>query len=273
MNAASIRREIEGSLRRLNTDVIDLYQIHWPQPDKDIEGAWAEMGKFQREGKVRYIGVSNFNVQQMKRAHRIAPITSLQPSYCTLYRQVEADILPFAQRNNIGVTAYGVMRTGLLTGALTRSTIANLTSSDFRRGMSDFHEPRLSHNLLVVETLRAVGERHRRTAGEVAIAWVLRNPAVTGAIIGVRNIHEVAGVVGALGFRLTDAETREIEQAAKRSLWQRIVVRVAEAARDLRVTLQTAVSISRKPSERDALNGNTTLIAGGFFSGNRRTPT
>ena len=232
LKAASIRRELEASLRRLRTDLIDLYQIHWPQPDEDIEEGWSEMARLQREGKVRYIGVSNFSVKQMQRTQRIAPITSLQPPYCILSRRVEVEVLPFAQQNNIGVIAYGPMRSGLLTGALTPEKIANFATDDYRRHIRDFQEPRLSHNLQVAETLRAIGDRQGRTAAEVAIAWVLRNPTVTGAIVGVRSAQELAGVVGALEFRLTDAEAGEIEDASKQNLWQRALILGAEFWKD-----------------------------------------
>lgn len=228
LKAASVRRELEGSLRRLNTDLIDLYQVHWPEPDEDIEEGWAEMARLQKEGKVRYIGVSNFSVKQMRRTQRIAPITSLQPPYSILNRGVEGEVLPFAQQNNIGVITYSPMRTGLLTGAMTREQIANFSADDWRRRDRDFQEPRLSHNLQVVETLRAIGERHGRIPGEVAIAWVLHNPAVTGAIVGVENAQQVSGIVDALEFRLTDAEVGEIEEASKRNWGERALTRLAE---------------------------------------------
>jgi aryl-alcohol dehydrogenase-like predicted oxidoreductase len=228
LRAVSIRRELEDSLRRLNTDVIDLYQIHWPQPDEDIEEGWREMAKLKSEGKVRYIGVSNFNVKQMARAQRIAQITSLQPPYSILSRRIESEVLPFAQQNSIGVISYAPLHSGLLTGALSAEAIANLSPDDFRRGIRDFREPRLSHNLRVAETLRAIGDRHGHTVSEVAAAWVLRNPAITGTIIGVRTAQEVQEVVGAVEFRLSDAEIKEIEAVSKRSFWQRALLRGKE---------------------------------------------
>ena len=211
LKADSIRRECEASLRRLGVDAIDLYQIHWPDPEEDIEEGWTTMAKLKEEGKVRHIGVSNFNVAQMKRAQAIAPITSLQPRYSLLHREIEEEILPFAARENIGVIAYSPMASGLLTGAMTAQRIAGLPADDWRRGHSDFQEPQLSRNLKLVRLLRTIGNHHGRSPGEVAVAWVLRNPAVTGAIVGARRPDQVRGVVGAAEFRLSPRELAEIE--------------------------------------------------------------
>ncbi|HEV3164337.1 MAG TPA: aldo/keto reductase [Isosphaeraceae bacterium] len=211
LKADSIRRECEASLRRLRVDAIDLYQIHWPDPGEDIEEGWAAMATLQRQGKVRHIGVSNFNVVQMKRAQAIAPIAALQPRYSLLHREIEAEILPFAARENIGVIAYSPMASGLLTGAMTPERIAGLPADDWRRGHSDFQEPRLSRNLKLVRLLRAIGNHHGRSPAEVAVAWVLRDPAVTGAIVGARRPGQVVGVVGAADFRLSRRELAEIE--------------------------------------------------------------
>jgi aryl-alcohol dehydrogenase-like predicted oxidoreductase len=213
LKAASIRRECEASLRRLKTDVIDLYQIHWPEPDEDIEEGWSTLAKLKQEGKVRYIGVSNFSVAQMKRAQTIAPITSLQPPYAVVRRDIEREILPFCLAQNIGVIVYSPMYAGLLTGSMTRERVANFLPEDWRRNLPGFKEPALSQNLQVVELLRGIGQRHGRTPGEVAIAWTLHNPAVTGAIVGFRSPKQVAGIVGAGEFRLQAAELREIEDA------------------------------------------------------------
>jgi aryl-alcohol dehydrogenase-like predicted oxidoreductase len=218
LKAASIRRECEASLRRLNLDVIDLYQIHWPEPDADIEEGWTEMARLQREGKVRYIGVSNFDVRQMERALAIAPITSLQPRYSLLARGVEESILPFAQAHEIGVIVYSPMYSGLLTGAMTRERVAGLAADDWRRRDPNFSEPLLSRNLRLAELLREIGQRHGRTAGEVAIAWTLKNRAVTAAIVGVRTAQQVRGIIGAGEFRLSDGEAAEIEQALLRQV-------------------------------------------------------
>jgi len=215
LKAASIRRECEDSLRRLQTDVIDLYQIHWPEPDEDIEEGWTELAKLQKEGKVRYIGVSNFSVSQMKRAQAIAPITSLQPPYSIVTSQIEKEILPFTAQNKIGVIVYSPMSAGLLTGAMTRERVANFAAEDWRRNLPNFQEPLLSRNLKLVERLREIGNRHGRSAGEVAIAWTLNNPAVTGAIVGFRSAKQVAGIIGAAEFRLLQNEMKEIEDILK----------------------------------------------------------
>jgi aryl-alcohol dehydrogenase-like predicted oxidoreductase len=213
LKAASIRHECEQSLRRLKVDTIDLYQIHWPIPDEDIEQAWTELARLKEEGKVRYIGVSNFDVKQMQRVMRIAPITSLQPPYSLLARQIEGEILPFAVRQNIGVIVYSPMYSGLLSGKMTRERVARFPMDDWRRNNRNFQEPLLSHNLRLVELLREIGDRHGVTAGEVAIAWTLQNPAVTAAIVGVRNPDQVSGIIGAGSFRLSESEVDEIAEA------------------------------------------------------------
>jgi aryl-alcohol dehydrogenase-like predicted oxidoreductase len=211
----SVRRECEESLRRLNADVIDLYQIHWPEPDSDIEEGWTELARLKEEGKVRYIGVSNFSVEQMKRAQAIAPITSLQPPYAVVRREIEHEILPFCLSENIGVIVYSPMYAGLLTGAMTRERVANFLPEDWRPNLPGFKEPELSRNLRVVEHLREIGRRHGRTPGEVAIAWTLKHPAVTGAIVGFRSPKQVEGIIGAAEFRLTQNESLEIEEAIR----------------------------------------------------------
>src|SRR5205814_7687416 len=207
--------ECEASLRRLKTDVIDLYQIHWPEPDAEIEEGWTELVRLKQEGKVRYIGVSNFNVVQMERAHAIAEITSLQPPYSMVRRDVEPEILPYAKSNNIGVIVYSPMYAGLLTGAMTRERVSNFLPEDWRRNLPGFKEPELSRNLRVVEHLREIGKRHGRTPGEVAIAWTLKHPAVTGAIVGFRSPKHVEGIIGAAEFRLDQSEIVEIEEAIR----------------------------------------------------------
>ena len=215
LKAESVRRECDDSLRRLKIDVIDLFQIHWPEPDRDIEEGWTELARLKEEGKVRYIGVSNFTVEQMKRAQAIAPITSLQPPYAVVRREIEQDILPFCRRQNIGVIVYSPMYAGLLTGAMTRERVANFLAEDWRRNLPGFKEPALSRNLRVVEHLREIGQRHGRSPGEVAIAWTLNHPAVTGAIVGFRNLRQVAGIIGAGDFRLDPDGIDEIEDALK----------------------------------------------------------
>jgi len=211
LKAASIRQEVENSLRRLQVEVIDLYQMHWPQPDEDIEEGWTTMAELQAEGKVRYIGVSNFNVSQLSRAQAIAPITSLQPPYSLLRREIEAEVLGFVQQQNIGVIVYSPMVSGLLTGAMTLERVAALPANDWRRNNPQFKEPNLSRNLALVEILRTIGSKYGRTPGEVAIAWTLRQPAVTAAIVGGRNGKQIEGVVGAADFRLSQAEIAQIE--------------------------------------------------------------
>jgi aryl-alcohol dehydrogenase-like predicted oxidoreductase len=211
----SIRKELEGSLRRLKRDVIDLYQIHWPEPDADIEEGWDTMARLKEEGKVRWIGVSNFNAAHMERAQRIAPITSLQPPYNLLTRGVEESILPFVQKNGIGVIVYSPMKSGLLTGAMTRERIDAMPEDDFRRNVAAFKEPLLSRNLELAELLKRIGAWHGVSAGVVAIAWTLRNPAVTAAIVGMRSANQAKGVLPALDFRLSDTEADEIESFEK----------------------------------------------------------
>jgi aryl-alcohol dehydrogenase-like predicted oxidoreductase len=211
LKADSIRREVEASLKRLKTDVIDLYQIHWPEPDEDIEEGWTAMAELQKEGKVRWIGVSNFNVKQMARAAQIAPISSLQPPYSLVSPEVEESILPYCLENNVGVIVYSPMKSGLLTGAMTKERVANFPEDDFRKRALAFQEPNLTKNLKLVDILREIGARHGRTPGEVAIAWTLRHPAVTAAIVGMRSPKQVDGVAGALEFRLTPEELAEID--------------------------------------------------------------
>lgn len=212
LKAASVKEECENSLRRLKRDVIDLYQVHWPEPDEDVEEGWGAMADLQREGKVRWIGVSNFSVQQLKRAQAIAPITSLQPPYSMLVRGVEPEILPYCHANNIGVIGYSPMRNGLLSGAMTRERVEGLAADDWRRRNPDFQEPALTRNLKLADLLKEIAAKHGRTAGEAAIAWVLRNPAVTAAIVGVRRADQVGGVIGAATWSLTDAEALEIDE-------------------------------------------------------------
>jgi aryl-alcohol dehydrogenase-like predicted oxidoreductase len=209
LSAKSIRSECEDSLRRLNVDVIDLYQIHWPT--EDLEEGVNAMARLQKEGKVRWIVVSNFDVEQMRRAQMIAPITSLQPPYSLVRREVEQEILPYCRSYGLGAIVYSPMASGLLTGAMTRDRAAMLSNSDWRSRDVEFKEPALSKNLALVERLRDVGERYGRPPGQVAIAWTLHNPAVTGAIVGARSARQIEGTVGAADLRLTDEEIAEIE--------------------------------------------------------------
>lgn len=206
----SIKKECEASLRRLNVEIIDLYQIHWPEPDEDIEEGWATLAELKQEGKVKWIGVSNFSASQLARVQPIAPITSLQPPYSMIQAEIEAEVLPFCAANNIGVIGYSPMKSGMLTGAMTRERIANMPDDDFRKRTPNFQEPLLSRNLALVELLREIGARHGRGPGEVAIAWTLRRPEVTAAIVGMRSPAQVDGIIGAADFRLSTEEIAEI---------------------------------------------------------------
>jgi aryl-alcohol dehydrogenase-like predicted oxidoreductase len=213
LKADSVRREVEASLRRLQVERIDLYQIHWPEPDEQVEEGWTTLAQLKAEGKVRYIGVSNFSVNQMRRAQAIAPISSLQPPYSMISPEIEESILPYCAANNIGVLAYSPMKSGLLSGAMTRERVAAFPADDFRRRVPHFQEPLLSRNLALAELLREIGKRHGRSPGEVAIAWVLRRPEVTAAIVGMRSAKQVEGVIGAAEFRLSAEEISEIAAA------------------------------------------------------------
>jgi aryl-alcohol dehydrogenase-like predicted oxidoreductase len=211
LKADSIRRECEASLRRLKLERIDLYQIHWPEPEEDIEEGWSTLAKLKEEGKVRWIGVSNFNAKQMERARAIAPITSLQPPYSLLSREIEAEILPYCVENGIGTLIYSPMKSGLLSGGMTRERIAAMPQDDFRQRTPQFQEPLLTRNLALVEFMRDIGARHGATPGEVAIAWCLRNSAVTSTIVGLRSADQLNGVIKAASIVLSDDEAREME--------------------------------------------------------------
>ena len=210
LKTESIAEELEGSLRRLGVETIDLYQIHWPNPETEIEEGWEALARFQKEGKIRWIGVSNFSVDQMKRALKIAPITSLQPPYSMLRRAIEEEILPFTRFNNIGVINYSPMVSGLLTGKMTAERVAAFPQDDWRRRAVEFNEPRLSRNLQLVELLREVGNGHNVSPGVVAVAWTLHHPAVTAAIVGGRSAQQVEGLAPALEFRITDEDYARI---------------------------------------------------------------
>jgi aryl-alcohol dehydrogenase-like predicted oxidoreductase len=212
LRADSIRRECEASLRRLKVDVIDLYQIHWTADElaETAEG-WETLAALKKEGKLRWIGLSNATVDEMERLTQIAPITSLQPPYSLIRRDIEAAQLPWCGQHNVGVIVYSPMASGLLTGAMTRERIVALPKADWRNKNDNFKEPKLSQHLKTVERLKAVGQRHGRPAGEAAIAWVLNHPALTGAIVGARNAKQLDGIIGAMDFRLTAPEVKEVE--------------------------------------------------------------
>jgi aryl-alcohol dehydrogenase-like predicted oxidoreductase len=214
--AESIRQECDDSLRRLQVDAIDLYQIHWPPEDHGpgLEESWRTMATLQKEGKVRWIGVSNYDVSQIERCEKIAPVTSLQPPYSLIRRQIEKEILPYCERRGIGVIVYSPMASGLLTGAMTRERVANLPEDDWRRNSADFREPKLSQNLALVERLKKVAARYGTVPGAIAIAWTLRLPGVTGAIVGARNAKQAEEVMRGGEIKLTPQDIAEIEGAA-----------------------------------------------------------
>jgi aryl-alcohol dehydrogenase-like predicted oxidoreductase len=211
LKADSIRAECEASLRRLKVDVIDLYQIHWPQPDEDIEEGWTTLAELQRAGKVRWIGVSNFDASQMRRAQAIAPIASLQPPYSLLNRAIEPETLPFCAEHNIGTIVYSPMASGLLTGAMTRERLAALPPDDWRRQSKNYQEPLLTRNLGLVAVLRRIADRHGRAPGQVAIAWTLRHPAVTAAIVGARRPGQLPELLPAADLRLSPEDLADLD--------------------------------------------------------------
>jgi aryl-alcohol dehydrogenase-like predicted oxidoreductase len=210
----SILREAEGSLERLGVDAIDLYQIHWPNPEEDIEEGWAAMATLREQGLVRHIGVSNFDSGQLRRIQSIAPVETLQPQYSLIDRGAEAEILPLAERDGIGVIVYSPMGSGLLTGGISRERIAAMPDDDWRKTDPRFTEPQLSQHLALAERLKAVAARHDSTPGAVAIAWTLRHPAVDGAIAGFRRPAQVDPILAAAGLELTDQDIKEIEAAS-----------------------------------------------------------
>jgi aryl-alcohol dehydrogenase-like predicted oxidoreductase len=207
----SILREAEASLERLGVDVIDLYQIHWPIPDEDIEEGWSALVELKEQGLVRHIGVSNFDVAQLRRIQRIAPVETLQPPYSLVSREVEAAILPYCEQEGIGVIVYSPMGSGLLTGKMTRERIERLPADDWRKHHPRFQEPQLSRELALVERLKAVAARYDTTPGAVAVAWTLRHPAVDGAIVGFRRPDQVDPILAAAVLELGDDDVDEIE--------------------------------------------------------------
>jgi aryl-alcohol dehydrogenase-like predicted oxidoreductase len=209
----SILREAEASLKRLNVEAIDLYQIHWPIPKVDIEEGWSAFAELKEQGLVRHIGVSNFDVDQLKRIQSIAPVETLQPPYSLITREVEDEILPYTDREGVGVIAYSPMGSGLLTGAMTRERIDGLPENDWRKHDERFQEPQLSRHLAVVERLKIVAARRDTTPGAVAIAWTLNHPAVDGAIVGFRRPKQVEDLIDAAGLELSDADIAEIQGA------------------------------------------------------------
>jgi aryl-alcohol dehydrogenase-like predicted oxidoreductase len=215
LKADSIKRECEASLRRLRVERIDLYQIHWPQPEEDVEEGWGAMAELQKEGKVRWIGVSNFDAAQLERCRKIAPVTSLQPPYSAVSPEIEREILPYCQEHGIGVVVYSPMKSGLLSGKMSKERVVAFPQDDFRRKAAAFQEPQLTRNLELADLMERIGKRHNVTAGVVAIAWTLRHPAVTAAIVGMRSAEQADEVLAALEFRLNEAEIGEIDRFVK----------------------------------------------------------
>ena len=212
LKANSIRRECENSLRRLNTEVIDLYQIHWPSDNlSETQEGWTALAALQKEGKVRWIGASNFSREELQAAQLIAPITSLQPPYSLIRREIESGVLPYCKEQGIGVIAYSPMGSGLLTGTMTRERVATLAADDWRRKNSEFQETKLSQNLSIAQRVKVVADRRGVSAGAVAAAWTLQNPAVTGAIIGARNARQVEEIFPHADVTLAPEEVAEIQ--------------------------------------------------------------
>lgn len=212
LKGQSIEREVEASLKRLGIEAIDLYQIHWPNPDQDIEEGWSTMAKLKKEGKVRHIGVSNFNVEQLKRAERIAPVETLQPPYSLVHPEAQDEILQYCHEQNIGVIVYSPMASGLLTGRMTEDRIAKMPEDDWRKKAPDFQGARLKRNLELANLLTEIGFPHNVPAGVVAVAWTLHNPAVTAAIVGTRSSAQIEELVPAAEFRLSDTEMEQVNK-------------------------------------------------------------
>lgn len=212
LRRSSVREELEASLRRLELEAVDLYQIHWPEPEAEIEEGWEALAELKEEGKVRYIGVSNFSVEQMRRVQKIAPITSLQPPFSLVNPAASGELLPFCEAHNIGVIVYSPMASGLLSGGMSAERVKSLAADDWRRRAPAFQQPELDRNLRLAEKLAEIGNRHEVSAGVIAIAWTLHHGAVTGAIVGGRSAEQVEGTIAAATLRLTGEEFAEIEE-------------------------------------------------------------
>ncbi len=217
LTRASVQSEVEASLKRLGVDSIDLYQIHWPNPESEIEEAWETVAGLVEAGKIRYAGVSNFNVEQMQRAQKIFPIASLQPPYSMLRRQIEQDVLPFCAEQQIGVICYSPLQKGILTDKFTRHFVNGLAANDHRsKSDPDFEEPRLGANLEFADALRGMANQKKVAVGDIAIAWVLRRPEVTAAIVGARTPEQIAENVRAVKCTLSDSDLSVIEMLLQR---------------------------------------------------------
>ncbi|MBF9014791.1 MULTISPECIES: aldo/keto reductase [unclassified Oceanispirochaeta] len=209
-----IAGEFENSLRRMKLETIDLYQVHWPTDEKNLEGAWTLMADYLKQGKIRALGVSNFSVEQMELVSQIAPITTVQPPYSLIFPEVEKEILPYCSKHNIGVINYSPMASGLLSGKMSKERITAMDDTDWRKKSEHFKEPKLSKNLALADLLADIGTNHNCTAGEVAIAWTLHNPAITGAIVGMRAPSQVDGVIHAGEVELSSDELKRIADAS-----------------------------------------------------------
>jgi len=212
LKAQSVRQECIDSLERLGIETIDLYQIHWPEPEEDLEQAWEEMAKLAEEGKIRYLGASNFSIEQIERIHKIHPVASLQPPYSMLHRQVEDELLAYCAQNDIGVVAYSPMQRGLLTGKFSPERLASLPLDDHRRANADFHEPRFTATLELVEQLKPIAERNGRTLAQLSISWVLRRSEVTAAIVGARKPEQILETAPASDWDLNEEDIDQLEQ-------------------------------------------------------------
>jgi len=211
----SILREADASLARLDLDAIDLYQIHWPVPVTDVEEGWAALAELREQGLVRHIGVSNFDVDQLRQVQQIAPVETLQPQYSLIERDVERETLPFAELEGIGVIVYSPMGSGMLSGGMTAERVEQLPADDWRKHDTRFNEPQLSRNLELVDRLKQVADRYDTTPGAIAVAWTLRNPAVDGAIVGFRRADQVAPILTAANLDLTDEDIADIEGSTR----------------------------------------------------------
>jgi aryl-alcohol dehydrogenase-like predicted oxidoreductase len=237
LRADSIRTELAASLKRLRTDTIDLYQIHWPDPDSELEEAWTTLAGLKKEGKIRNMGICNANVSQLRRLEKIAPVESVQPPYSLLARGAEDELLPYASENSLGVISYSPLKSGLLSGAMTRDRIAALPADDFRKDATEYQEPRLSRNLAFVESLGQIARELKCSVGELALAWVLHNSAVTGAIVGFRSQAQVNGLIGALAVPLNTNQLQriaELQERIRASKWEIILTKVKQQLKSLR---------------------------------------
>lgn len=212
LETESLKKECHDSLRRLGVDTIDLYQMHWPQPTRDIEQAWAQMAKLKKEGKVRYIGVSNFNIEQLKRIQKIAPVSSTQPPYSMIQQGSEGDLLGYCSKNNIGIITYSPLQKGLLTGKFSKEYLAGLDEGDHRKKDPDFQEPKFSATLILVEKLHNIARQNKLTIAQLAISWVLANQKITSVIVGARNPNQITETAKASEKKLSAKDIRQIEQ-------------------------------------------------------------